>query len=50
MAQKHPVAATALDMTARQRNISVSEFFLKNRHLRPSGWSQRSNSSDVYLR
>ena len=25
--------ATALEMAARQREISVSEFFLKNRHL-----------------
>jgi DNA topoisomerase VI subunit B len=28
-----PKAASALDMAARQRVISVSEFFLKNRHL-----------------
>jgi len=29
----HRKPATALDMAARQRDISVSEFFLKNRHL-----------------
>jgi DNA topoisomerase-6 subunit B len=28
-----PTAATAFDMAAQQREISVSEFFLKNRHL-----------------
>ncbi len=32
MADRQQLAATALDMTARQRDISVSEFFLKNRH------------------
>ena len=33
MSDRHLNAATALDMAARQRDISVSEFFLKNRHL-----------------
>jgi DNA topoisomerase-6 subunit B len=33
MSERHTSAATALDMAARQRDISVSEFFLKNRHL-----------------
>jgi DNA topoisomerase VI subunit B len=33
MPDRHLSAATALDMAARQRDISVSEFFLKNRHL-----------------
>lgn len=33
MSETHQTAATALDMAARQRDISVSEFFLKNRHL-----------------
>lgn len=33
MSDKQPTAATALEMAARQREISVSEFFLKNRHL-----------------
>ena len=28
-----PLPATAVDMARRQREISVSEFFLKNRHL-----------------
>ena len=30
---KHPAAVTAVEMGARQREISVSEFFTKNRHL-----------------
>jgi DNA topoisomerase-6 subunit B len=33
MSDRQPTAATALEMAARQREISVSEFFLKNRHL-----------------
>jgi DNA topoisomerase-6 subunit B len=33
MSDQRQTAATALDMAARQRDISVSEFFLKNRHL-----------------
>jgi DNA topoisomerase VI subunit B len=33
MSDQQQTAATALDMAARQRDISVSEFFLKNRHL-----------------
>ena len=33
MSDAPPKAATALEMAARQRDISVSEFFLKNRHL-----------------
>ena len=33
MSERQPTAATAFDMAARQREISVSEFFLKNRHL-----------------
>jgi len=33
MADKQPRAATAIEMAGRQREISVSEFFLKNRHL-----------------
>lgn len=33
MPDRQPTAATALEMAARQREISVSEFFLKNRHL-----------------
>ena len=33
MSDKQPAPATALAMAARQRDISVSEFFLKNRHL-----------------
>jgi DNA topoisomerase VI subunit B len=32
-ARKKPTAATAESMAARQRDISVSEFFAKNRHL-----------------
>jgi DNA topoisomerase-6 subunit B len=31
--EKHTAAATAVEMAGRQRDISVSEFFLKNRHL-----------------
>ena len=30
---KPPAAASAVEMGARQREISVSEFFTKNRHL-----------------
>lgn len=33
MTEKQPAAATAVEMASRQREISVSEFFLKNRHL-----------------
>ncbi|MGO9360300.1 MAG: DNA topoisomerase VI subunit B [Xanthobacteraceae bacterium] len=33
MSDRHPSPATALEMASRQRDISVSEFFLKNRHL-----------------
>jgi DNA topoisomerase-6 subunit B len=33
MADQQHLADAALDMAARQRDISVSEFFLKNRHL-----------------
>ena len=33
MSDRIPKVVTALDMAARQREISVSEFFLKNRHL-----------------
>jgi DNA topoisomerase VI subunit B len=33
MAGKQQLTVVALDMAARQRDISVSEFFLKNRHL-----------------
>jgi DNA topoisomerase-6 subunit B len=33
MSNRQAKAATASDMAARQRDISVSEFFLKNRHL-----------------
>lgn len=33
MSDGPPKAASALDLAARQRDISVSEFFLKNRHL-----------------
>ena len=33
MSDRQPAPATALDMASRQRDISVSEFFLKNRHL-----------------
>ena len=33
MSDEPTKAATALDMASRQRDISVSEFFLKNRHL-----------------
>ena len=33
MSDRQPAPATALDMAGRQRDISVSEFFLKNRHL-----------------
>jgi DNA topoisomerase VI subunit B len=33
VSDKQPAPATALDMASRQREISVSEFFLKNRHL-----------------
>jgi DNA topoisomerase-6 subunit B len=33
MSDRQPAAASALDMAERQRDISVSEFFLKNRHL-----------------
>ena len=33
MSDKRPTIATAFDMAARQREISISEFFLKNRHL-----------------
>ncbi len=33
MSDRQPVPATALAMAERQRDISVSEFFLKNRHL-----------------
>jgi DNA topoisomerase VI subunit B len=33
VSDRHFAPATALEMAARQREISVSEFFLKNRHL-----------------
>ena len=33
MPDRQPIAPTAFDLAARQREISVSEFFLKNRHL-----------------
>jgi DNA topoisomerase-6 subunit B len=33
VSDRQPAPATALDMASRQRDISVSEFFLKNRHL-----------------
>ncbi|WP_424363347.1 DNA topoisomerase VI subunit B [Methylocystis parvus] len=33
MSDRQATAATALEMAGRQREISVSEFFLKNRHL-----------------
>ena len=33
MSDRQQAAASAVDMAARQRDISVSEFFLKNRHL-----------------
>jgi DNA topoisomerase-6 subunit B len=33
MSDRQPAPASALDMAERQRDISVSEFFLKNRHL-----------------
>ena len=33
MSDKQATKATAFDMAARQREISISEFFLKNRHL-----------------
>jgi DNA topoisomerase-6 subunit B len=33
MPDRQSAPATALEMAGRQREISVSEFFLKNRHL-----------------
>src|SRR5690349_24026931 len=33
LSASHPVHVTAVEMGARQREISVSEFFTKNRHL-----------------
>lgn len=33
VSERQPTAATAFEMGARQREISVSEFFLRNRHL-----------------
>jgi DNA topoisomerase-6 subunit B len=33
VSDRQPKAATAFELAARQRDISVSEFFLKNRHL-----------------
>ena len=33
MSEREAKAATALEMAGKQREISVSEFFLKNRHL-----------------
>jgi DNA topoisomerase-6 subunit B len=33
VADRQPAPATAVEMASRQREISVSEFFLKNRHL-----------------
>ena len=33
MSSRQPAPATAVEMAGRQREISVSEFFLKNRHL-----------------
>ena len=33
MSDRQPASATVVEMAGRQREISVSEFFLKNRHL-----------------
>ena len=33
MASRQAALATAFELASRQREISVSEFFLKNRHL-----------------